>query len=111
MDACRREFLVTRGLDVRTLLLRFGLRISTRADAFSTIGLACMPIWLKPRNWQRTAESATTHAFRPHFGTDFAHKAASPLRFVPTVALTPVVARSMQRIFGKKEDAQAHHVA
>ena len=47
--------LVTRGLDVRTLLLRFGLRISTRADAFSTIGLACMPIWLKPRNWQRTA--------------------------------------------------------
>ena len=59
--------LVSRGLDVRTLLLRFGLRISTRADAFSTIGLACMPIWLKPRNWQRTAESATTHAFRPHF--------------------------------------------
>ena len=64
--------LVSNGLDVRGLLLRCGLRLGDRAGAVSTIGLAYV-----------------------------AHKAASPLRFLPTVALTPVVARALQRLFGK----------
>ena len=32
------------------------------------------------------------------------HKAASPIRFPPTVALTPVVAKT---VFGKTDDADA----
>ena len=66
--------LASRGLDVRAMLRLCGIRLGDRAGAFSTLGVAY-----------------------------FAHKAASPLRFVPTVALTPKVARSMHSLFGKEE--------
>ena len=60
--------LAARGLDVRAMLRLCGIRLGDRAGAFSTLSVAY-----------------------------FAHKAASPLRFVPTVALTPKIARYFSR--------------
>lgn len=75
--------LASRGLDMRAMLRLCGIRLGDRAGAFSTFGVAY-----------------------------FAHKAASPIRFVPTVALTPKVARYFSK--GEKggvalsEQAQHH---
>ena len=74
--------LASRGLDVRAMLRLCGIRLGDRAGAFSTLGVAY-----------------------------FAHKAASPLRFVPTVALTPRVARyfSKEEKIGVALSEQAQH--
>ena len=40
-----------------------------------------------------------------------AHKAASPIRFPPTVALTPVVAELMGRKGGQEEEGQGEDQA
>ena len=66
--------LASRGLDVRAMLRYCGIRLGDRAGSFSTVCVAY-----------------------------FAHKAASPLRFVPTVALTPRVARTMHALFGTEQ--------
>lgn len=68
--------LVDNGVDVSSLLQKVGLDVSSTSETAGTVGLA--------------------YAI---------HKAASPIRFPPTVALTPIVARS---VFGKSdEDAGA----
>lgn len=55
--------LISAGVDVAGLLERVGLSVTTNSERFGTFALAYA-----------------------------AHKAASPIRFPPTVALTPVVA-------------------
>jgi len=64
---------VSNGVDVTALLERVGIQVSSTSETAGTVGLA--------------------YAI---------HKAASPIRFPPTVALTPVVAR---KLFGKTDDA------
>ncbi|KAK9862144.1 hypothetical protein WJX84_001411 [Apatococcus fuscideae] len=61
--------LVSRGVDVPALLDRFGLKVGNTGEKVGTVAIAYA-----------------------------AHKALSPVRFPPTVALTPVVAR----FIGKK---------
>lgn len=61
--------LVTAGVDVPALLARVGITASTQTETAGTVALAYA-----------------------------AHKAASPIRFPPTVALTPFVANAI----GKK---------
>ena len=60
------------GVDVSALLQRFGLKPSDTSDKVGTVAIAYA-----------------------------AHKALSPVRFPPTVALTPVVAK----LIGKKPTA------
>lgn len=57
-------FAVSAGVDVRSLLARFGLQASDASEKVGTFAIAYA-----------------------------AHKALSPVRFPPTVALTPVVAK------------------
>lgn len=61
--------LVFNGVDVAALLERFGMRSSKMASSAGTVAIAYA-----------------------------CHKAASPLRFPPTVAMTPVVASWMDRL-------------
>ena len=65
-------FLIDNGVDVASLLGKVGIEASSTSETAGTVGIA--------------------YAI---------HKAASPIRFPPTVALTPVVAR---KIFGRVED-------
>eukprot|EP00322_Chrysochromulina_rotalis_P000090 CAMPEP_0115851336 /NCGR_PEP_ID=MMETSP0287-20121206/12429_1 /TAXON_ID=412157 /ORGANISM="Chrysochromulina rotalis, Strain UIO044" /LENGTH=203 /DNA_ID=CAMNT_0003305365 /DNA_START=51 /DNA_END=662 /DNA_ORIENTATION=- len=58
--------LVSNGVDVPRLLMRFGLKVTARSEGLGTFGLAYM-----------------------------LHKAASPIRFPPTCLLTPIVARRL----------------
>jgi len=67
-------FLVSVGIDVSTLLGKLGLHISKSSEKVGRFAIAYA-----------------------------AHKAASPIRFPPTVALTPVVAQLM----GKKGEEAA----
>ena len=67
-------FLVNAGVDVASLLKRVGIEVSSTATNAGTAGIAYV-----------------------------IHKAASPIRFPPTVALTPVIAN----IIGKKPDGDA----
>lgn len=67
--------LVSNGVDVSGLLGNFGIKVGEQGSKVGTVGLA--------------------YAI---------HKAASPIRFPPTVALTPVVAA---KLFGKREDGVA----
>lgn len=67
--------LVNQGVDISSLLGKLGIEVSTTSETVGTVGIA--------------------YAI---------HKAASPVRFPPTVALTPVVAA---KLFGKKEDKDA----
>ena len=60
---------VSNGVDVSSLLQKVGIEVSSTSETAGTVGLA--------------------YAI---------HKAASPIRFPPTVALTPVVAKTL---FGK----------
>merc|ERR1719240_2226507 len=62
---------VARGVNVVALMSRFGLRTTAAAEKVGTASIAYV-----------------------------CHKAASPIRFPPTVALTPVVAR---RLFGRRD--------
>jgi len=62
-------FAVDNGIDVSELLQRVGITVSTTSETAGTVGIA--------------------YAI---------HKAASPIRFPPTVALTPIVAR---KLFGQ----------
>ena len=65
---------VSNGVDVGSLLSNIpGIEVSDTAETAGTVGLA--------------------YAI---------HKAASPIRFPPTVALTPIVAK---KVFGKDEAA------
>merc|ERR1712204_7789 len=64
--------LVDNGVDVNGLLERVGIQVSSNSETIGTAGLAYV-----------------------------AHKAASPIRFPPTVALTPIVAK---RLFGKSDE-------
>uniref|UniRef100_A0A7S4C1E1 DUF1279 domain-containing protein n=1 Tax=Chrysotila carterae TaxID=13221 RepID=A0A7S4C1E1_CHRCT len=64
-------FAIDRGVDVAALLQRVGIEVSTTSETMGTVGIA--------------------YAI---------HKAASPIRFPPTVALTPIVAR---KFFGQKD--------
>eukprot|EP00321_Phaeocystis_globosa_P013246 CAMPEP_0118828218 /NCGR_PEP_ID=MMETSP1162-20130426/17065_1 /TAXON_ID=33656 /ORGANISM="Phaeocystis Sp, Strain CCMP2710" /LENGTH=183 /DNA_ID=CAMNT_0006759167 /DNA_START=10 /DNA_END=561 /DNA_ORIENTATION=- len=64
--------LVDNGVDVAGLLKRVGIEASSNTENIGTFSIAYV-----------------------------AHKAASPIRFPPTVALTPVVAK---RLFGKTEE-------
>lgn len=59
------------GVDVAALLQKVNIEVSSTSEKMGTVGLAYA-----------------------------VHKAASPIRFPPTVALTPIVAR---RLFGQKE--------
>ncbi|KAG8464720.1 hypothetical protein KFE25_010088 [Diacronema lutheri] len=63
--------LVDNGVDVSALLAKVGISVSGGTEKVGTVAIAYA-----------------------------AHKAASPIRFPPTVALTPVVAR----LIGKKKD-------
>lgn len=65
-------FAVSNGIDIAALLSRVGIETSSTSETVGTVGLA--------------------YAI---------HKAASPIRFPPTVALTPIVAK---RVFGKTEE-------
>jgi len=65
--------LVTAGVDVPALLAKVGITASSQTETAGTVALAYA-----------------------------AHKAASPIRFPPTVALTPFVANA----FGKKPAAE-----
>ncbi|GAB5030002.1 protein fam210b-like [Nannochloropsis oceanica] len=65
--------LVTAGVDVPSLLAKVGITASSQTETAGTVALAYA-----------------------------AHKAASPIRFPPTVALTPFVANA----FGKKPAAE-----
>ena len=58
--------LIDNGVDVAALLARIGLEVSSTSEKVGTFALAYA-----------------------------AHKAASPVRFPPTVALTPVVAKAL----------------
>ncbi|KAL1498850.1 hypothetical protein AB1Y20_013376 [Prymnesium parvum] len=64
--------LIDNGVDVGALLGKLGIEVSGTSETVGTVGLA--------------------YAI---------HKAASPVRFPPTVALTPLVAR---KLFGKVEE-------
>mmetsp|Transcript_9798 Transcript_9798/g.22784 ORF Transcript_9798/g.22784 Transcript_9798/m.22784 type:complete len:193 (-) Transcript_9798:157-735(-) len=64
--------LVDNGVDVTALLGKVGIQASSTSETAGTVGLAYV-----------------------------AHKAASPIRFPPTVALTPIVAK---KVFGKSEE-------
>lgn len=66
--------LVDNGVDVSALLAKVGINVSGGAEKAGTVAIAYA-----------------------------AHKAASPIRFPPTVALTPVVAR----LIGKKKEGEA----
>jgi hypothetical protein len=63
------------GVDVAALLQKVNIEVSSTSETMGTVGLAYA-----------------------------VHKAASPIRFPPTVALTPIVAR---RLFGQKEEEDA----
>jgi len=63
--------LVDNGVDVSALLARVGLDLGDKGEKVGTVALAYA-----------------------------AHKAASPIRFPPTVALTPIVAKAL----GKSDD-------
>jgi len=63
---------VDNGVDIASLLQKVGIEASSTSETAGTVGIA--------------------YAI---------HKAASPIRFPPTVALTPVVARNL---FGKTDD-------
>merc|ERR1712046_267863 len=63
---------VDNGIDVSSILDKVGIQVSSTSETVGTVGLA--------------------YAI---------HKAASPIRFPPTVALTPIVA---QKVFGKTEE-------
>ena len=63
---------IDNGVDVQSLLQRVGIEVSETSETVGTVGIA--------------------YAI---------HKAASPIRFPPTVALTPVVAKTL---FGKTDD-------
>jgi len=65
-------FAVDNGIDISSVLEKVGIQVSSTSETVGTVGLA--------------------YAI---------HKAASPIRFPPTVALTPVVAR---KVFGKTDD-------
>ena len=65
-------FLIDNGVDVGGLLANLGIEVDTNAETVGTVGIA--------------------YAI---------HKAASPIRFPPTVALTPIVAK---KIFGKTDE-------
>jgi hypothetical protein len=65
---------VDNGVDIASLLGKVGIEVSSTSETVGTVGIA--------------------YAI---------HKAASPIRFPPTVALTPVVAR---KVFGKQEEAE-----
>ena len=66
---------VSNGVDVSSLLSGVGLEVSSTSETAGTVGLA--------------------YAI---------HKAASPIRFPPTVALTPIVAKNL---FGKEADGSS----
>lgn len=70
-------FLVSAGIDVGALLGKLGLHVSTTSE--------------------RVGKFAIAYA---------AHKAASPIRFPPTVALTPVVAQLMGKSKEETEDTE-----
>jgi len=63
---------IDNGVDVTSMLSKLGIEVSSTSETVGTVGIAYA-----------------------------VHKAASPIRFPPTVALTPVVARTL---FGKKDD-------
>jgi len=65
-------YAVDNGLDIEGLLSKFGIEVSQTSTTAGTVGVA--------------------YAI---------HKAASPIRFPPTVALTPIVAKN---VFGKNEE-------
>lgn len=67
-------YAVDNGIDVASLLKNVGLEVSQTSETVGTVGLA--------------------YAI---------HKAASPIRFPPTVALTPIVA---SKLFGKEGDGE-----
>ena len=71
-------FLVSAGVDVASLLKKVGIEVSSGATSAGTAGIAYV-----------------------------IHKAASPIRFPPTVALTPVVAN----ILGKSPEDDANSEA
>jgi len=64
--------LIDNGVDVGALLGKVGIEVSSTSESVGTVGIA--------------------YAI---------HKAASPIRFPPTVALTPVVAR---KVFGRTDE-------
>lgn len=66
-------YLIDNGVDVSSLLAKVGINVSGTSETAGTAAIAYA-----------------------------VHKAASPIRFPPTVALTPVVARA----FGKDPDAE-----
>lgn len=64
--------LIENGVDMASLLEKVGIEVSSTSETVGTVGIA--------------------YAI---------HKAASPIRFPPTVALTPIVAK---KLFGKKDE-------
>jgi hypothetical protein len=66
-------FLIDNGVDVGALLGKVGIEVDSTSETVGTVGIA--------------------YAI---------HKAASPIRFPPTVALTPIVAK---KVFGREEPA------
>jgi hypothetical protein len=66
--------LVSAGLDVSALLAKVGIEVTNNSEKLGTVALAYV-----------------------------AHKAASPIRIVPTVALTPIVAKKL----GKKVEEES----
>lgn len=66
--------LVSAGLDVSALLAKVGIEVTNNSEKLGTVALAYV-----------------------------AHKAASPIRFVPTVALTPILAKKL----GKKVEEES----
>ncbi|WZN61626.1 DUF1279 domain-containing protein [Chloropicon roscoffensis] len=75
-------FLVSIGIDISALLGKIGLHPSSTSEKVGRFAIAYA-----------------------------AHKAASPIRFPPTVALTPVVAELMGRKGGQEEEGQVEDQA
>ena len=70
------------GVDVAALLSRIGISVSDTNERVGTFAIAYA-----------------------------AHKALSPVRFPPTVALTPVVARLLGKDSGKDQDGSGNGTA
>lgn len=89
---------VSSGVDIAALLQRVGIEVRARPPPARR---DCAMLIFHGRGLRQVSSTSETAGT---VGIAYAiHKAASPIRFPPTVALTPVVAK---RLFGKEEAAE-----
>ncbi len=90
--------LINAGVDVGTLLAKLGIQVTTTNEQVRERSSWCNRTACRSlRGMQLTLLRSQVGTFALAYA---AHKALSPVRFPPTVALTPVVAR----YFGKKSE-------